>query len=169
MTDTGATMGLDEFPPVLPIFPLSGALLLSNAHLPLNIFEPRYLAMVQDAMATNRLIAAVQPRDPNSRLMTPETFHIGCAGKICEYGALPNGMLRITLEGLCRCEVIEELDVPTPYRPIQAAYGKFRHDLEPLRRNSVDRQARHETLRQFLECEDAGDDGQTLDNREDDS
>lgn len=169
MTDTGATMGLDEFPPVLPIFPLSGALLLSNAHLPLNIFEPRYLAMVQDAMATNRLIGMVQPRDPNSRLMTPEIFHIGCAGKICEYGALPNGMLRITLEGLCRFEVIEELDVTTPYRQIKAAYGKFRHDLEPLRRNSVDRQALHETLRHFLEFEDGGDDWQTLDNLEDDS
>src|SRR5690606_41172088 len=88
MTDTGATMGLDEFPPVLPIFPLSGALLLSNAHLPLNIFEPRYLAMVQDAMATNRLIGMVQPRDPNSRLSPPEVFHLGRPGQTREYGAL---------------------------------------------------------------------------------
>ena len=169
MTDTGANTGLEELPPVLPIFPLTGALLLSNAHLPLNIFEPRYLDMVQDAMATHRLIGMVQPRDPNSRLMEPEIFRIGCAGKICEYGQLPNGMLRITLEGLCRFEVIEELDVTTPYRQVNAAYEKFRHDMEPLQGNHVNRQALHDALQHFLEFEDGASDWQTLDSLEDDS
>ncbi len=66
MTDTGAVTGLEELPSILPIFPLTGALLLTAGQLPLNIFEPRYLAMVSDAMATHRLIGMVQPRDPES-------------------------------------------------------------------------------------------------------
>ncbi|MFC4271945.1 peptidase S16 [Sneathiella chungangensis] len=169
MTDTVANTGLEELPPVLPIFPLTGALLLTNGHLPLNIFEPRYLAMVQDALATHRLIGMIQPRDPDSNQMTPEIYQIGCAGKICEYGELPNGMLRITLEGLCRFEVVEELDVATPYRQVKAGYSRFMHDLEPAHRNGVDRGALHDALHHFLEFEDGASDWQTLDHLEDDS
>lgn len=169
MTDTVANTGLEEFPPVLPIFPLTGALLLTNGHLPLNIFEPRYLTMVQDAMATHRLIGMIQPREPDSNHLSPEVYRIGCAGKICEYGELPNGMLRITLEGLCRFEVIEELDVATPYRQVKAGYGRFRHDLVPVHRNCVDRDALHDALHHFLEFEDGASDWQTLDHLEDDS
>ncbi|MEX1035060.1 MAG: LON peptidase substrate-binding domain-containing protein [Sneathiella sp.] len=169
MTDTGANTGLEELPPVLPVFPLTGALLLTNGHLPLNIFEPRYLAMVQDAMATHRLIGMIQPRNPESDLMTPEIYSIGCVGKICEYGELPNGMLRITLEGMCRFEVIKELDIATPYRQVTANYRKFMHDLEPVHRNCVDREALHEALHHFLEFEDGASDWQTLDHLEDDS
>ncbi|MCC3303715.1 LON peptidase substrate-binding domain-containing protein [Sneathiella sp. HT1-7] len=169
MTDTGANTGLEELPTALPIFPLTGALLLTNGHLPLNIFEPRYLAMVQDAMATHRLIGMIQPRDPETNHMTPETYQIGCAGKICEYGELPNGMLRITLEGICRFEVIEELNVATPYRQVKAAYRKFIHDMEPLQQNCVDRLALHEALHHFLEFEEEASDWQTLDHLDDDS
>lgn len=169
MTDTGANTGLEELPSALPIFPLTGALLLTNGHLPLNIFEPRYLSMVQDAMATHRLIGMVQPRDPETNHMTPEIYQIGCAGKICEYGEMPNGMLRITLEGICRFEVIEELNVATPYRQVVAEYRKFKHDMEPVQRNCVDRLALHEALHHFLEFEDGASDWQTLDHMEDDS
>ncbi|MZR29517.1 LON peptidase substrate-binding domain-containing protein [Sneathiella litorea] len=169
MTDTGANTGLEELPTALPIFPLTGALLLTNGHLPLNIFEPRYLVMVQDAMATHRLIGMVQPRDPEADQMTPEVYRVGCAGKICEYGELPNGMLRITLEGVCRFEVIEELDVTTPYRQVKAGYRKFIHDMEPVHRNSIDRLALHEALHHFLEFEEDADDWQTLNHLEDDS
>ena len=156
MTDTGAMTGLEELPPVLPIFPLTGALLLATGHLPLNIFEPRYLAMVRDAMATHRLIGMVQPKDPNTNLMEPEIYNIGCVGKICEYGELPNDMLRITLEGICRFEIREELDVATQYRQVKADYHNFRHDLEPIPGQKIDRQALHEALHHFLEFEDAG-------------
>ncbi|MDF2368917.1 LON peptidase substrate-binding domain-containing protein [Sneathiella sp.] len=169
MTDTGANTGLEELPTALPLFPLTGALLLTNGHLPLNIFEPRYLAMVQDAMATHRLIGMIQPRDPDANQMTPEVYRIGCAGKICEYGELPNGMLRITLEGICRFEVVEELDVATPYRQVKVEYRKFMHDMEPVQRNCIDRLALHEALHHFLEFEEEARDWQTLDHLEDDS
>jgi len=167
--DTGANTGLEELPHILPIFPLTGALLLTNGHLPLNIFEPRYLAMVKDAMATHRLIGMIQPRDLEPDLVDPEIYKIGCAGKICEYSELPNGMLRITLEGVCRFEVEEELDAPTPYRQIKAGYQNFILDMEPVHRDCVDRLALHEALHHFLEFEEGSNDWQALDHLEDDS
>ncbi|WP_373083798.1 LON peptidase substrate-binding domain-containing protein [Sneathiella sp.] len=169
MTDTGAMTGLEELPAVLPIFPLTGALLLATGQLPLNIFEPRYLAMVHDAMATHRLIGMVQPRDPQSNSLEPEIYRIGCAGKICELGDLPNGMLRITLEGVCRFEIHEELDVATQYRQVKADYAIFRHDLTPVQDRRIDRDALHEALYHFLEFEDGASDWQALNRLEDDS
>lgn len=161
--------GLEELPPVLPIFPLTGALLLATGQLPLNIFEPRYLAMVHDAMESHRLIGMVQPKDPETNLMEPEIYRIGCAGKICEFGELPNGMLRITLEGVCRFEILEELSVATQYRQVKADYGNFLHDLEPMRCREIDRHALHDVLHHFLEFEEGVNDWQALSHLEDDS
>ena len=78
-------------------------------------------------------------------------------------------MLRITLEGMCRFEVMKELDIATPYRQVTANYQRFKHDLEPVHRNCVDREALHEALHHFLEFEDGASDWQTLDHLEDDS
>lgn len=169
MTDTGAMAGLEELPPVLPIFPLTGALLLATGQLPLNIFEPRYLAMVHDAMETHRLIGMVQPRDPEARNIAPDIYSVGCAGKICECGELPNGMLRITLEGICRFRIREELDVPTQYRQVRADFSCYRQDLMPATGKRVDREALHGALRHFLEFEDGAGDWQALNHLEDDS
>lgn len=172
MTDTGAVTGLEELPSILPIFPLTGALLLTAGQLPLNIFEPRYLAMVSDAMATHRLIGMVQPRDPESSLLEPEIYTIGCAGKICEYAELPNGMLRITLEGVRRFRVVEELSVSTQYRQVRADFKAFKRISEQKDDQKIDREALHEALRHFLEFEiDENDanDWKALDRLEDDS
>ena len=169
MTDTGAMTGLEELPPVLPIFPLAGALLLATGQLPLNIFEPRYLSMVHDAMESHRLIGMVQPKDPETNSLEPEIYQIGCAGKICEFGELPNGMLRITLEGVCRFEILEELSVATQYRQVKADYSKFLQDLEPVKDRRIDRRALHDALHHFLEFEDGVNDWQALTHLEDDS
>ncbi len=169
MTNTGAITGLEELPSVLPIFPLTGALLLSSGQLPLNIFEPRYLAMVKDAMDSHRLIGMVQPRDPETNDPSPEVYSVGCAGKICEYGELPNGMFRITLEGICRFRIVQELEVATQYRQIEADFASFHNDLVPSQCSKIDRNALHEALHHFLEFEDETNDWKALDHLEDES
>ncbi|PZO92101.1 MAG: ATP-dependent protease [Sphingomonas sanxanigenens] len=105
-------------PSRLSIFPLSGALLFPRMHLPLHVFEPRYRALVSDAMARDRRIGMIQPRpaagDP------PELFAIGCVGRISEVEALDDGRYNIVLEGLARFRMVGELDVSTPFRQIEA-------------------------------------------------
>jgi uncharacterized protein len=106
----------------LSIFPLSGALLFPRMHLPLHIFEPRYRAMVSDALSRDRRIAMIQPRhnakgDSGEK---PPLFRIGCVGKIAEVEALDDGRYNIVLEGLSRFRVVRELDVTTPFRQIEA-------------------------------------------------
>ena len=111
----------DEMPTALAIFPLPGVLLLPGAQLPLNIFEPRYLDMVRDAMAGARLIGMVQPRDPHADLRHPEVYPIGCAGQITAFQETDDGRFLITLTGLTRFAIVQEFDALTLYR--QGALG----------------------------------------------
>ncbi|MFS2108203.1 LON peptidase substrate-binding domain-containing protein [Sphingomonas sp. Sphisp140] len=101
----------------LSVFPLGGALLFPRMHLPLHIFEPRYRAMVSDALARDRRIGMIQPRDTAS---PPALFDIGCVGRIAEVEALDDGRFDIVLEGLARFAVLRELDVTTPFRQVEA-------------------------------------------------
>jgi Lon protease-like protein len=101
----------------LSVFPLGGALLLPRMHLPLHIFEPRYRAMVSDALARDRRIGMIQPRDADT---PPALFEIGCVGRIAEVEALDDGRFDIVLEGLARFAVLRELDVTTPFRQVEA-------------------------------------------------
>jgi Lon protease-like protein len=120
-----------SLPPRFPIFPLRGCLLLPGGNLPLNIFEPRYLAMVRDAMQTDRVIGMVQPREPESRAKSPPVFRTGCAGRISNFAETEDGRYLITLTGLCRFDIVEELAATTPYRQVRADYGPWRGDLQP--------------------------------------
>ncbi|MEM6680735.1 MAG: LON peptidase substrate-binding domain-containing protein [Pseudomonadota bacterium] len=106
----------------IPVFPLAGALLLPNSQLPLNIFEPRYLAMVDAAMAKNGMIGMIQPREPGQK---PLCYDVGCVGKISEYAELDDGRYLIALSGLCRFKVEEELPVTTPFRQMMVDYTGF--------------------------------------------
>jgi uncharacterized protein len=106
----------------LSVFPLGGALLFPRMHLPLHIFEPRYRAMVSDALARDRRIGMVQPRDDGQ---VPALYDIGCVGRIAEVEALEDGRFDIVLEGLTRFTIIRELDVTTPFRQVEA-------ELEPI-------------------------------------
>jgi len=101
----------------LSIFPLAGALLFPGMHLPLHIFEPRYRAMVTDALARDRRIGMIQPKGPGD---PPPLFEIGCVGRIAEVEALPDGRYDIVLEGLALYRVVRELEVSTLFRQVEA-------------------------------------------------
>lgn len=109
MTATSATR--------LSIFPLGGALLFPRMQLPLHIFEPRYRALVSDAMARDRRIGMIQPRGPGE---PPPLFEIGCVGRIAHVEALDDGRYNMVLEGVAKFRVISELDVTTPFRQVEA-------------------------------------------------
>lgn len=101
----------------LSIFPLAGALLFPRMHLPLHIFEPRYRALVSDAMARDRLIAMIQPRGTGEN---PPLYTMGCVGHVAQVEALDDGRYNIVLEGRSRFRMVRELDVKTPFRQIEA-------------------------------------------------
>jgi uncharacterized protein len=104
----------------LSIFPLGGALLFPRMHLPLHIFEPRYRALVSDALSRDRRIGLIQPR-PGGAGQEPPLFDIGCVGKIAHVEALDDGRYNIVLEGQARFRLVRELDVTTPFRQVEAA------------------------------------------------
>ena len=119
----------NALPTRFPIFPLPGAILLPSGNLPLNIFEPRYLQMTRDAMRTDRVIGMVQPNGGGSQ--RPGLFAVGCAGRITSFAETEDGRYLITLTGVCRYDVIEELRVSTPYRQVCASFERWQADLEP--------------------------------------
>jgi uncharacterized protein len=114
-----------DLPDVIPIFPLGGAVLLPRAQLPLNIFEPRYLAMVQDVLAHSRIIGMVQPMSGGAR---PAVYAVGCAGRISATEDTQDNRILITLSGLKRFRIIEELATTTAYRQVRADYHAFAQD-----------------------------------------
>ena len=127
----------------VPVFPLAGALLFPRAQLPLHIFEPRYRAMVRDALASNRLIAMVQPKDEDE---PPALFEIGCLGRIGACDELEDGRFNIVLEGLSRFRIAREARVDTLYRQIDADRSGFHEEedavLAMVQRAEVEREAR---------------------------
>jgi hypothetical protein len=112
----------------VPIFPLAGALLLPRTQLPLHIFEPRYRAMVRDALASDGLIAMIQPRDEGD---PPGLFDVGCIGRISASDELEDGRFNIVLEGLGRFRIAREAEVDTPYRQVDADREGFDDAAEP--------------------------------------
>lgn len=104
----------------LSVFPLPGALLFPGLHLPLHIFEPRYRAMVSDAMARDRRIAMVQPRPDSPDRDAPALFDIGCVGRMADVEALDDGRYNLVLEGLSLFRIVRELEVTTPFRQVEA-------------------------------------------------
>jgi Lon protease-like protein len=121
----------ESLPARFPIFPLRGALLLPGGNLPLNIFEPRYLQMVRDAMQTDRVIGMIQPRKDETPGEAPPLFTTGCAGRISNFKETEDGRYLITLTGVARFDVAEELKVATPYRQVLASFERWRCDLRP--------------------------------------
>lgn len=120
----------DSLPNEFAVFPLSGALLLPGGRLPLNIFEDRYLAMIQDALGQGRVIGMVQP-DP-SRPVTPTgpgLYRVGCLGRITSFSETEDGRFLVTLTGLTRFAISVELEMQRGYRRIRADFGRFSMDL----------------------------------------
>ncbi len=128
----------------VPIFPLSGALLLPRAQLPLHIFEPRYRAMIRDAMAGDGMIAMVQARNEGE---PPLVYDIGCLGRIVGSEQLEDGRFNIVLEGITRFRIASEVEVTTPYRQVDADPNGFDDEAEPeplasIQRAELEREAR---------------------------
>lgn len=139
MTKTETTMRLS-------IFPLAGALLFPRMHLPLHIFEPRYRALVSDAMARDRRIGMIQPKPllTKDEVEVPQLFDMGCVGKIAHVEAMDDGSYNLVLEGVARFRMVRELDVTTPFRQIEAVLEEA-HDDEPLagiQRADLERESR---------------------------
>jgi Lon protease-like protein len=137
-----------DLPGVIPVFPLDAVLLPPRGLLPLNIFEPRYLNMIDDAMASDRLIGMVQTQRGGDR-ERPALAGVGGAGRITSFAETQDGRYLITLTGLCRFRVGAELPPQTPYRRVRADFAPFEHDLSPST-DALDRDALLATLRRYL-------------------
>jgi len=147
----GVAPTIDELPRTIPIFPLSGCILLPCARLPLNIFEPRYLDMCRDVMAGPRVIGMVQPIDPGDARPRPPVYGTGCAGRITAFKETEDGRFLITLTGLCRFRIAEELPQTKRYRTVAADYRGFAGDLEGPRAGRLDRARLMPVLKSYLE------------------
>ncbi|HYC97229.1 LON peptidase substrate-binding domain-containing protein [Brevundimonas sp.] len=140
-----------DLPQVIPVFPLPGAILLPRGQLPLNVFEPRYLNMVDDAMAGDRIIGMIQPH-PGARGL-PGLSPVGCAGRITSFAETSDGRYLITLTGCARFRLASELPTQTPYRQVRADFGPFEADLTapPVDDVGLDRDTLLDALRAYLE------------------
>ena len=125
---SGGYRTVTDLPQVIPVFPLDGALLLPGGVLHLQIFEPRYLNMIDDAMAGDRMIGMVQTR-AGGDAERPRLARVGCAGRITSYSESGDGRYMIALTGISRFETGAELGLPTPYRQVRAGYDLFAEDL----------------------------------------
>ena len=140
-----------DLPPVIPVFPLSGVVLLPRTRLPLNIFEPRYLAMVDAAMDQSRMIGMIQPRDAaEEKSKHPALAQVGCAGRITEYSETDDGRYLVTLTGIARFRVAGERSVSTPFRQVAADYALFAGDLLPNEDSPIPRDRLLSALKPYL-------------------
>ena len=122
-----------DLPEIIPIFPLPGALLLPRSRLPLHLFEPRYLAMLDDTLKTpGRLIGMVQPNKVPGRDGGTGLHTIGCVGRVTQFSETEDGRYMITLSGLSRFRVVEEVEGFTPYRRAKASWSGFERDMGPV-------------------------------------
>lgn len=122
----------DDLPDSFAVFPLPGALLLPGSKLPLNIFEQRYLAMTEDALAGGRHFGMIQPDATRPPGQTgPALYRVGCLGRLTSFAETEDGRYLITLSGVCRFSVLEELGMQRGYRRVRADLGAFASDLDP--------------------------------------
>jgi len=166
----------EDLPRELPIFPITGAVLLPGGRLPLNVFEPRYLNLCLDALSTGRLFGVVQPNydaagrpfddvvyeqadnenvevDIDEYEETP-LYKTGCVGRIVYFEETEDGRLLIALRGLSRFHVLEELDGIKGYRQVRVDYGPFAHDIEPPGKINLDRTALFKALQPYVDAQD---------------
>ncbi|NJL50435.1 MAG: LON peptidase substrate-binding domain-containing protein [Blastochloris sp.] len=147
--------GPGDLPSVIPVFPLAEALLLPRGTMPLNIFEPRYLAMIDDALKGARLIGMIQPDEARGTAKArPTLFSVGCVGRITQITETGDGRYLISLTGVARFRLIEEMPVLTPYRQCRVSYPFPCDFFADDGAGAVDRDAVLETLAEFLQAND---------------
>jgi Lon protease-like protein len=147
-----------DLPPRIPLFPLRGAILLPRATLPLNVFEPRYLEMLDNVMSGDRLIGIVQPAQGAGEEESPlgcsiGLRNVGCVGRVTSYQEVDDGRLVITLTGITRYQIIDEAVTDLPYRVASVSYDRFASDLSVgLGEDQVDRTNLLRVLRSYLDA-----------------
>ncbi len=160
--------GPADLPHTLPVFPLPGALLLPRGQMPLNIFEPRYLEMIDDALRDgHRLIGMIQPdpAHPGADADKPALFKVGCAGRITQIAETGDGRYLIQLTGVARFRTEKELAVATGYRQCQVTFAPFVDDFVARKgEEGVDRKALLESLSAFLKANNLKTDWQGVEN-----
>ncbi|MCB1876449.1 MAG: LON peptidase substrate-binding domain-containing protein [Chromatiales bacterium] len=141
------TLPFDRLPADIAVFPLSGAVLMPGTQLPLNVFEPRYLNMVEDALGARRLIGMIQPLDEDERVLSKT----GCAGRISSFSETDDGRIILVLTGLCRFDVVDELPLARGYRRVRADWTRFNGDYQDPAENEIDRTGLTDALRAYAE------------------
>ena len=122
-------MKKEELPKTIPIFPLSNFILFPKTTVPLNIFEPRYIDMINDSMKSNKIVGMIQPKTSNIKKTRPELYEVGCLGKITSFRETEDGRFLIELKGILRFEKILEINSDKKYRSLEVEYKKYYHDL----------------------------------------
>ena len=123
-------MKSSELPKIIPVFPLSNFIIFPNTTVPLNIFEPRYIDMINDSMKSNKLIGMIQPKNSNNEISPPELHSVGCLGKITSFRETEDGRYLIELKGLIRFKTIKEVKLKKKYREYEVDFKDFNQDLE---------------------------------------
>ena len=158
---------ITDLPSDIPVFPLPGALLLPRGRLPLHIFEPRYLAMIEDCMKTeSRLIGMIQPREtPDGE---PRLHSIGCAGRLTGMSETEDGRYMVTLSGVSRFRIRSEIEGFTPYRKCAVSWEGFQRDLgRPEKDEGFDRASFLKLLNRYFDAEELNTDWESLSEAED--
>lgn len=161
-------MNAADLPEVIPIFPLPGALLLPRSRLPLHLFEPRYLVMLEDVLKTpDRLIGMIQPNEVPGR-DGPGLYRIGCVGRVTQFSETEDGRYMITLTGASRFRLLEEIDGFTPYRRARVSWTGFERDLGPEEDDpGFDRKQFLALLEQYFRARELRTDWESLDEAKD--
>jgi Lon protease-like protein len=154
-----------KLPDIIPVFPLPSVLLLPRGRLPLNIFEPRYVAMVDDALGSpHRVIGMIQPLDGGRANEPPALYPIGCLGKITTFTENEGGRFRylITLTGMCRFTIREELEGRRGYRRVRVDYDPWNGDLDPRNVEGLDRTRLLSTIKRYFTANEISADWETI-------
>ena len=122
-------MKIIDLPKIIPVFPISNFIIFPNTTVPLNIFEPRYIEMVNQSMKSNKLIGMIQPKTLNDNQLPPILHEIGCLGKITSFEETKDGRYMIELKGLIRFKILEEIKSSKQFRECSIDYKDYAHDL----------------------------------------
>ncbi|MDB2668484.1 LON peptidase substrate-binding domain-containing protein [Alphaproteobacteria bacterium] len=150
------SISIHDLPSNIPVFPLEGSLLLPRGQLPLNIFEPRYLQMFEDCLANGRFLGILQPappRTPEEAAGPPKLMQTGCLGRITSFSETDDGRMVVSLTGVCRFQLDQEMPVTTTYRQVSANYRPFESDLiADIGALDVNRDGLLEVVRRYLDA-----------------
>ena len=128
-------MKKDDLPKIIPVFPLSNFIIFPKTTVPLNIFEPRYIDMVNDSMKSNKLIGIIQPKTLTNKQIIPELYEVGCLGKITSFSETEDGRFLIELKGIIRFKSIKEIDTKKEYRILEVDFKNYNQDLTNEKEN----------------------------------